>query len=172
MARRYFPKDVEELVSWYQRYVSPLALIAGFFADNLFLLRRVDLLRTNLLLLVYLFVCAIGIVLINLIIAGRVKNHRLVRMAPLITIAVQFAFGGLFSGYLSLYSRSASLATSWIFVLALAGLLLGNERFMRFYALFSFQMSLNLVYFSHFSSSFSPSCFSRSVPVCFSSVER
>jgi len=142
MARRYFPKDVEELVLWYQRYISPLSLIAGFLADNFFLTKRVDLLRTNLLLSFYLLVCALGIVAINLIAAGRVKNQRLVHLAPVIPIAVQFAFGGLFSGYLSLYSRSASLATSWIFVLVIAGLLLGNERFMKFYSLFSFQISL------------------------------
>jgi hypothetical protein len=142
MARRYFPKDIEELVHWYERYISPLALIAGFLADNLFLLRRVDLLRTNLLLLFYLLVCAFGIVAINAIAAGRVKNQTIVRMAPAIPVFVQFAFGGLFSGYLSLYSRSASLATSWIFVLVLAGLLLGNERFMRLYTRFSFQISL------------------------------
>jgi hypothetical protein len=78
----------------------------------------------------------------NLIMAGRVKNLRIVRFAPVISICMQFAFGGLFSGYLSLYSRSASLATSWIFVIVLAALLLGNERFMRFYSLFPFQISL------------------------------
>ena len=142
MARRYFPKDVEELVIWYQHYVSPLSLIAGFLSDNFILLKRVDLWRTNLLLLFYLIVCAFGIVAINLIAAGHVKNQSIVRKAPVIPIAVQFAFGGLFSGYLSLYSRSASLATSWIFVVVLACLLFGNERFMRFYSLFAFQISL------------------------------
>jgi hypothetical protein len=142
MARKYFPKSVEEMVLWYQHYVSPLSLIAGFLSDNFILLKRVDLLRTDLLLLFYLFVCASGIVALNLISAGRVKNLRIVRMAPIIPIFMQFAFGGLFSGYLSLYSRSASLATSWIFVIALAALLLGNERFMRFYSLFPFQISL------------------------------
>jgi hypothetical protein len=141
-ARRYFPKSVEEMVLWYQHYVSPLSLIAGFLSDNFILLKRVDLLRTNLLLLFYLLVCAFGIVAINMVTAGRVKNLRIVGWAPAIPIAVQFAFGGLFSGYLSLYSRSASLATSWIFVLVLAALLLGNERFMRFYSLFRFQISL------------------------------
>lgn len=142
MARKYFPKSVEEMVLWYQHYVSPLSLVAGFLSDNLFLTKRVDLLRTNLLLLFYLFVCAFGIVAINLIMAGRVKNLKIVRFAPVISIFMQFAFGGLFSGYLSLYSRSASLATSWIFVIALAALLLGNERFMRFYSHFPFQISL------------------------------
>ena len=142
MARKYFPKSVEEMVLWYQHYVSPLSLIAGFLSDNFILLKRVDLLRTYLLLLFYLFVCAFGIVAINMIAAGHVKNQKIVSWAPAIPIAVQFAFGGLFSGYLSLYSRSASLATSWIFVIVLAVLLLGNERFMRFYALFPFQISL------------------------------
>ncbi len=142
MARKYFPKSVEELVIWYQHYISPLSLVAGFLSDNLFLTKRVDLLRTNLLLLFYLLVCAFGIVAINMIAAGRVKHLRIVKMAPIISIFVQFAFGGLFSGYLSLYSRSASLATSWIFVIVLAALLLGNERFMRFYSHFPFQISL------------------------------
>jgi hypothetical protein len=142
MARTNFPKSVEEMVLWYQHYVSPLSLIVGFLSDNLILLKRVDQLRTNLLLLFYLLVCAFGIVAINMIAAGHVKNRRIVGWAPAIPIAVQFAFGGLFSGYLSLYSRSASLAASWIFVIALAVLLLGNERFMKFYALFAFQISL------------------------------
>jgi hypothetical protein len=142
MARKYFPKSVEEMVFWYQHYVSPLSLVAGFLSDNLFLTKRVDLLRTNLSLLFYLLVCALGIAAINYIAAGHVKNQRVVSWAPAIPIAVQFAFGGLFSGYLSLYSRSASLATSWIFVLVLAALLLGNERFMRFYSHFPFQISL------------------------------
>lgn len=142
MARKYFPKSVDDLVLWYQHYISPLSLIAGFLSDNLFLTRRVDLLRTNLLLLFYLFVCAFGIIAINMIIAGRVKNLRVVKVAPILPILVQFSFGGLFSGYLSLYSRSASLATSWIFVIALAVLLLGNERFMRFYSHLPFQLSL------------------------------
>ena len=35
MIRRYVPKNMEELAAWYMRYISPLALIAGFFADNL-----------------------------------------------------------------------------------------------------------------------------------------
>jgi hypothetical protein len=167
MARRYFPKNVEEMVLWYQHYVSPLSLIAGFLSDNFILLKRVDLLRTNLLLLFYLLVCAFGIVAINLIAAGHVKNQRIVGWAPAIPIAVQFAFGGLFSGYLSLYGRSASLATSWIFVLVLAALLLGNERFMRFYALFRFQISLYFGSLFSFLIFFLPVVFHRIGPVMF-----
>ena len=142
MIRRYLPKDVRELVHWYERYISPIALVAGFLADNYILLRRVDLLQSNLLLFSYLVIAAGGIMLINLVETGRLRYQWILKIAPLISVVVQFAFGGLLSGYLSLYSRSAAFPLSWIFVVLLALLLLGNERFTRFYARFSFQISL------------------------------
>jgi hypothetical protein len=142
MPRRYLPKDMHQLLHWYERYVSPIALVSGFLADNFILLKRVDFLQTNAILLCYLVVAAVGIVLVHMIEAGKIRNTHLVHASPLILIAMQFAFGGLFSGYLSLYSRSASLAISWIFVFIIAALLLGNERFTRLYARFIFQISL------------------------------
>ncbi len=142
MIRRYLPKSVEELAEWYMRYISPLALIAGFIADNLFLTRRVDLLQTNVLLFSYLVIAAGSIVLINLIQSGQLRHPIYLKMLPLVPVVAQFAFGGLFSGYLSLYSRSASISVSWVFVIVIAGLLIGNERFVRFYSRFSFQVAL------------------------------
>lgn len=142
MARLRLPKSVEELVHWYERYISPLSLIAGFLLDHYVLLRRVDLMQGNLLLFFYLVVAACGIVLINVIETGRIRTKWVLTIAPLIPVVVQFSFGGLFSGYLSLYSRSAAFPGSWIFVLVLAALLLGNERFLRLYRKFSFQISL------------------------------
>jgi hypothetical protein len=151
MARPRLPRSIQELVHWYERYISPLSLVAGFIADNLFLTRRVDLFQTNALLFSYLVICALGIILINLIESGRVRIAWVLRIAPLVPIVIQFSFGGLFSGYLSLYSRSAAYAVSWIFVLAIAALLLGNERFSRLYVRFSFQIALYFtVLFSFF----------------------
>ncbi len=140
--RRYLPKNTEQLLHWYERYISPLGLIAGFLSDNFFLLKRVDLLRTNLLLFAYLVIAAVGITLINAIEAEKLRAKWAVVSAPFIPVVMQFCFGGLFSGYLSLYSRSASLAVSWIFVIALAVLLLANERFTRFYVRFAVQIGL------------------------------
>ncbi|MDO8521710.1 MAG: DUF2914 domain-containing protein [bacterium] len=142
MVRKYLPRSTEELIRWYERYISPLALIAGFLADNYILLRRVDLWTSNLLFFSYLIVVAVGIVLINLIATGRLKNPFFLKAAPFLPVIAQFAFGGLFSGYVSLYSRSAAYSTSWIFVGVLALLLLGNERFTRFYARFTFQVGI------------------------------
>ena len=124
------------------RYVSPLSLVAGFILDTLFLARRVDLFLTNALLSSYLLISALAILLINLIQAGRLRHPLVVRALPLLPVVAQFAFGGLFSAYLSLYSRSASVAVSWIFIVALAALILLNERFAHFYQRFFVQVSL------------------------------
>ena len=151
MPRRYLPRSAQDLVHWYERYISPIALISGFLVDNYILLKRVDLLQTNLILFSYLLVAALGIICINLIEEGRIRARWVISVAPLIPVVVQFAFGGLFSGYLALYSRSAGFAVSWIFVLAIAALLVANERFARLYVRFAFQMSLYFfVLFSFF----------------------
>ena len=167
MARRYLHRNAQELVHWYERYISPLSLVAGFLADNYILLRRVDLWQTNALFFTYLAVAAIGIFVINLIEAGRIRWKWMVSMAPLIPVIVQFSFGGLFSGYLSLYSRSAGFAASWVFVLAVAALLIGNERFTRLYVRFAFQMSLYFFVLFSFFIFFLPVVFSAIGPAMF-----
>lgn len=142
MISRYLPQSTAELIHWYERYVSPLALVAGFLIDNFFLLKRVDLLFGNLALLSYLVIATLGITALNYVESGRAKNRLLLVAAPFLPVVIQFVFGGLFSGYLALYSRSASIAVSWIFVLGIAVLLIGNERFRALYSRLSFQMAM------------------------------
>lgn len=142
MIRSYLPKDTKEALHLYERYLSPLALIAGFLLDNFILFKRVDLWTSHLLLFFYLVIAALGIFLINLIQTGQLKGESWLKFAPFIPIVAQFSFGGLFSAYVILYSRSAAYATSWIFVIILAAFLLGNERFTRFYSRFTFQIGI------------------------------
>ena len=167
MTARYLPKNSQELMRVYERYISPLALIAGFLADNFILLKRVDLLQTNLLLFFYLFITALGIITVQLIETGRVREERKANSLPLVLIAMQFSFGGLFSGYLSLYSRSASLAVSWIFIAIIAVLLFGNERFMRLYSRFTFQISMYFAVLFSFLIFFLPVVLHRIGPMIF-----
>jgi hypothetical protein len=47
-------------------------------------------------------------------------------------VATQFALGGLWSGFLVFYGRSAAFAASWPFILLLALFLIGNEVFRRY----------------------------------------
>jgi hypothetical protein len=167
MARRYLPKSVEELAEWYMRYVSPLSLIGGFLADNLFLLRRVDLWTSNVLLFSYLAVAALCIILYNLIESGRLRSAFFLKVVPLVPVVAQFAFGGLFSAYLSLYSRSAALPVSWIFVVGIAALLIGNERFVKLYRRFSFQIAMYFTVLYSFLIFFLPVLFNEIGPFMF-----
>lgn len=145
MIRRYLPKSTEELIRWYERYISPAALVAGFLLDNFVLLREIDSVRSYLLLTSYLVLAGFGIILIHLIESGRLRGKVLLSLAPFLPVVIQFAFGGLFSGFLSVYSRSASIAVSWIFVLVIAALLLGNERFRLYYVKFPFQVGMYFI---------------------------
>ncbi|TSC87047.1 MAG: hypothetical protein G01um10148_152 [Parcubacteria group bacterium Gr01-1014_8] len=141
MIRRYLPRSTEELISWYERYISPFSLLVGFTIDNL-AIRQIDLWLSSLVLAGYLSLAAIGTILINLVGSGRLRHQVALTVAPFIPVVVQFAFGGLFSGFVILYSRSAAIAVSWVFVVLLAALLLGNERFRTFYTRFPFQIGI------------------------------
>src|SRR3989344_7236659 len=103
MVRQYLqklPKNVEELAHWYMRYISPISLIAALLLDYFVLLRRVDLCIGNLLLFFYLVLAALCITLMNLIEAGRIRHPWILTATPMIPVVAQFAFGGLFAGYL------------------------------------------------------------------------
>ena len=141
MIRKYFPKSTEELILWYERYVAPGSLLAGFIADN-FLFRAIDLWTTTITIGLYLACAVFGIFALNLVETGRVRNTLVLRFAPFLPVVVQFAFGGMFSGFFVLYSESATLAVSWASVAILALLLVANERFRLRYRLFSFQVSV------------------------------
>jgi len=138
------PRSTEELLKWYEKFISPLTLLVGFTLDN-FALKRVDFFWGNVLLFGYLTVAATSIVLFHLIQSGRLRGRFFLTLLPFTTIAIQFGFGGLFSGFVILYSHSAAYATSWIFVVLLAALMIGNERFRRYYTQFAFQASILFV---------------------------
>ncbi|MBI4079937.1 DUF2914 domain-containing protein [Candidatus Kaiserbacteria bacterium] len=136
------PKSIEEAAEWYMRYISPLTLVAALIIDSFFLLRRVDTLLTSLVLFSYLSLAALISVLISLIQTGRLREWWILKITPILPVVSQYAFGGLFIAFLSLYSRSAAFSVSWIFVAVIALLLVANERFVRFYLRFSFQVSI------------------------------
>lgn len=142
MIRKYLPQSTAELIHWYERYLSPVALIAGFLLDNYVFLDRVDVIFGNILLLSYLVFALAAIVTLNYIESGRTQNRFMLWIAPFMPVVIQLFFGALFSGYLSLYSRSAGIALSWVFVLVLAFLLIGNERFRLRYQKLAFQVSI------------------------------
>ena len=125
----------------HKRLISGGALLTGFIVDNL-TLSRVDLLINNLILLFYLVIAGASILLFNLYESGKISGAFIKHAGALIPLVFQFSFGALFSGFFVFYSRSASFAGSWIFVLFLAAMLIGNEFFERRYERFVFQISI------------------------------
>jgi len=134
----------------YERHLTSAAFLLGFIWDSL-TLTRVDLLYDNIVLTSYLIIAAVGIILINSYEAGKMRNQFMANAMRFLPLMIQFAFGGLFSGYIIFYTRSASLVASWPFILFLAFLFIGNELFRKRYARLTFQLSIFFIAaFSYF----------------------
>ncbi|HEY4511223.1 MAG TPA: DUF2914 domain-containing protein [Candidatus Paceibacterota bacterium] len=124
----------------HERHLSPLAFLAGFILDN-FTLTRVDALSNHLIFLSYLTVACASIILYQAK-DGERSGKLTGKVTPWLPLIIQFTFGGLFSGFLILYSRSASLVASWPFLLFLVLLFIGSEVFKHRYSRLPFQLSV------------------------------
>ncbi|MCK5285821.1 MAG: DUF2914 domain-containing protein [Candidatus Pacebacteria bacterium] len=139
--------------SWFKK--NEKYLIIGFFTfglivDNL-TLTRIDQVFDNLVILSYLFLAVISIILINYFKAkeNQGKYSYFSKFEKYLPLATQFAFGGLFSAYIIFYTKSASWATSWFFLLIIFGLFIGNEKFRKKYKEIDFQ--INILFLALFS---------------------
>ena len=138
---------VKVFIKRYEKYFSPLALLVGFIVDNL-TLTRIDRFYDNLVLIGYLAIAAFGIFLMHtgeMFLPRRFFEH----IKAVLPILVQFAFGGLFSGYFIFYSRSGSVYASWVFIVLLFVFLVGNEFLREYYKKTTVQISI--LYFTLFS---------------------
>lgn len=134
----------KELLRKYEKYLSVGTLVVGFIIDSL-TLKRADVWFDNAILLSYLLLSGVFILLLNAHKDGRLQHQRTLRAFPLLPYALQFTFGGLFSGFVVLYSRSASLGASWPFILILAFLLVGNEYLRTRYEQLLFQIFIYFI---------------------------
>lgn len=121
-------------------FFKPLLPAVFFFAGVTYdsvTLTRIDRLLDNLILLLYLSVLGALVILTGRFQLGLIPQARpspsrnmlsLVHQArPHFDKALQFLLGGLFSAYAILYSQSASLTTTSIFLGLIVLLLVGNE---------------------------------------------
>ncbi|HEX3431148.1 MAG TPA: DUF2914 domain-containing protein [Rhizomicrobium sp.] len=135
----------------YERHLSAAAMIVGYAVDN-FTFGRVDHPGAHLVFSGYLAVAVFSIALAHWL-QGRKDRaaqrapakgdatrpvepepERRFRLSVWLPAATQFALGGLWSGFLVFYSRSAVLAASWPFLLLLLAFLIGNEVFRRYHS--------------------------------------
>src|SRR6266571_4484415 len=89
----------------------PVAFFLGGVTFDSVTLTRIDRLRDNLIMLLYL----------------SLLGGLIARAQPHYPHAIQFLLGGLFSAYTVFYSQSASLTTTAVFFALLIVLLVGNE---------------------------------------------
>jgi len=138
------PSEIKGFVIKYEKPLSFSAMVLGFVIDVL-TLTRVDLWLDNLILLSYLALSGIIIILLNSFYVGKLRHWIWQKLIPWAPIGLQFAFGGLFSGFVVLYSRSASLSASWLFLAIMAFLLIANEFFEKRYHKPTFQLSIYFI---------------------------
>src|SRR3989338_7071970 len=141
---RHLFEQIKDLFHKYERYLSVGTLAVGFVIDSL-TLTRADLWLDNLILLSYLVLSGAFILALNAHKEGRLQYQRTQKAFPMLPYALQFTFGGLFSGFVVLYSRSSSLAASWAFLLMLAVLLIGNEYLRTRYEHLLFQIAIYFI---------------------------
>lgn len=133
-----------QFIEQHERALSFGALVFGFIVDNL-TLSRVDVWFDNLILAFYIFCVGTAIFVLSRDVRETRWGRLLAQLQRFAPFVMQFAFGGLFSGFFVFYSRSGSLETSGLFWALLVGLLIGNEFFRSRYERLSFQLAIYFV---------------------------
>jgi len=124
----------------YERYVSPVTLVLGFIFDSI-MLRRIDVLFSNVLLISYLCVSALSIIILN-VHQSKESEKRSENLHIILIFFLQFCLGGLFSASFLFYSKSGAVIASWPFLLMIFIYVISNELLRKNYIRLSFQISV------------------------------
>lgn len=130
--------SIKIFIDKHERVFLPLFLLLGFIVDS-FTLTRVDKVFDNVILSFYILLAATTILLTY----SKEKLYYFksyIKYNKLLPYIMQYAFGGLFSGLVIFYSKSASIFTSFPFLIILITLLVGNEFFNKKWPKITFQI--------------------------------
>jgi hypothetical protein len=149
--RPFDTKAFEPAISWarkHERKISALSLAGGFAFDSL-TFGRIDRALTQAVFIVYLLAAGISIAVLHTL-ESRPDGKKPSDKTRTVLVAVtQFALGCLLSGFCVFYIRSASITSSWPFLLAMLAIFIGNEYMRRYHARLVF--SALLFFFSLYS---------------------
>lgn len=134
-------RKIKAFIARYQHHLSIGSFLVGFTVDTI-ILKRIDLLISNLLLYTYLAVVIVMMVLLHYVAAHPARRLWWQHTVVWFPFIAQFAFGGMFSGFLIFYSQSGSVITSWPFLLLLVGLVITNEFMRKYHTRLAFQTLL------------------------------
>ncbi len=123
-------------ISWarrHERKLSALSLAGGFAFDSL-TFGRIDHALVQAVFIVYLLVAGISIAVLHVLESRPDGSKPSDKTRTILIVITQFALGCLLSGFCVFYIRSASLTSSWPFLLAMAAIFIGNEYMRRYHA--------------------------------------
>src|SRR5690349_9397878 len=123
--------------------------MAGGYIFDSFAFGRVHHVSTHIVFVAYLAVAGIAIAVSHRLESRPPEKQPSQRVRTILSAATQFALGCLLSGFCVFYLRSASLWSSWPYLLLLAGVFIGNEFFKTYTTRFT--LSLLLYFFALFS---------------------
>ena len=134
--RAFDTKALDPAISWarkHERQISALSLAGGFAFDSA-TFGRIDHALTQAVFIVYLLVAGISIAVLH-VLESRPDGRKPTDKTRTILVAItQFALGCLLSGFCVFYIRSASITSSWPFLMAMAAIFIGNEYMRRYHA--------------------------------------
>ena len=134
-------KTVLGWVRHHERTLSAFGMVAGFVSDNV-MFRRIDLPNTQAIFAAYLTLAAASIAGLHFLERRAREGRFYARWRALLPMATQFALGGLWSGFLVFYSRSAVVTASWPYLAVLTGFFIGNEVLKKYHARLVFTSAL------------------------------
>ena len=134
--RSFDTKAFEPAISWarrHERKISALSLAGGFAFDS-WAFGRIDHARTHAVFIVYLLAAGITIAVLHGLESRPDGRKPSDKTRAILIFVTQFALGCLLSGFCVFYIRSASITSSWPFLLAMAAIFIGNEYMRRYHA--------------------------------------
>jgi len=130
------PHLTTSTIGWLRRHENHISAVslAGGFAFDSWAFGRIDRPETQAVFIVYLLIAGITIALLHGL-ESRIEEKRpSARVRTILMLVIQFALGCLLSGFCVFYIRSASLTSSWPFLLALVAIFIGNEYLRRYHS--------------------------------------
>jgi hypothetical protein len=138
-------------VSWARAHESHLSglFMAGGFGFDYWAFGRIDHPATQAVFVVYLLVAGIAIAAQHGLESRPADRRPSLRVRNTLMFTTQFALGALLSGFCVFYIRSASLFSSWPFLLFMIGVFVGQEVFRQYHSRLVF--AALLLFFSLYS---------------------
>lgn len=125
-------EKIKGFMDKHSEYFLPASLLVGFIFDFI-TLNRADQIYDNIVLFGYVLLTGLTVFIRYSKPNALTLQSFIIKNKEFIPYLMQFSFGGLFSALLAFYSKSGTIVTSFPFILLLAGIMIGNEFFLKKY---------------------------------------